>query len=343
MISVGLSETDILPYMQKVNKMLGDNGLVVACINSPKNITVSGKEAHIDALKSLLDDRVFARKLQVDLAYHSPQMNDIATEYLMSIENLEAGDSQKGRPAMISSVTGRRISIDELCQSEYWVKNMVSQVKFSDALIELSSQSTTQTKKLGRAHRNVIQIYDILEVGPHSALQSSIRESLKTVTRGKEISYNSVLVRHVSALDTLLHMAGQLHCLGYSVNLAEINRGEEKQRKAHGPMTLTNLPEYPFDHSQTFWHEGRLSKNFRLRKNPRLDLLGTPAQDWNPLEARWRKFIRLSEMPWVEDHKVRGLFSLIFFHSQLNLSRSMDRLYTPQLECWLWRSKACGS
>lgn len=306
MMSVGLSETDVLPYIQEINKTRGDDSTVVACINSQKNVTVSGKEAQIDALKSLLGDRVFTRKLQVDVAYHSPQMNDIAAEYLMSIDDLETGESQKGRPVMISSVTGRRISTDELCRSEYWVKNMVSQVKFSEALIEMSSQSTKKpTKKLGRAHRNAILIYDILEVGPHSALQAAIRESLKKVTRGNDISYNSVLVRRISALDTMLHIAGHLHCLGYSVNLAEINRGEEKKWKAHSLMTLTNLPEYPFDHSQTFWHEGRLSKDFRLRKNPRLDLLGTPAQDWNPLEARWRKFIRLSETPWVEDHKVR--------------------------------------
>lgn len=305
MMSVGLSETEILPSIQKINKTLGDNGIVIACINSPKNVTVSGREVQIDALKSLLGDRVFVRKLQVDVAYHSPQMNDIAAEYLTSIGDLETGELRKGRPVMISSVTGRRISIDELCQGEYWVKNMVSQVKFSDALIELSSQSNRKmTKKLGRAHRNSILIYDILEVGPHSALQSSIRDSLKTVAREKEISYSSVLVRHVPALNTMLHMAGHLHCLGYSVNLAEINRDERKQWEVHSPMTLTNLPEYPFDRSQTFWHEGRLSKDFRLRKNPRLDLLGTPAQDWNPLEARWRKFMRLSETPWVEDHKV---------------------------------------
>ncbi|MCJ1262836.1 hypothetical protein MMC22_002706 [Lobaria immixta] len=306
-MSVGLSETDIIPYIQKTNKMFEGIDIVVACINSPKNVTVSGRELQIDALKSLLGDRVFARKLQVEVAYHSPQMNDIAAEYLTSIDGLEAGESRKGRPVMISSVTARRISVDELSQSEYWVKNMVSPVRFSDALTELSGQSIKNlTKKLGRAHRNAVLIHDILEVGPHSALQSSIRDSLKTIERGKELSYSSVLVRHMSALDTMLHMAGHLHCLGYSVNLAAINRAEENEWKTHSPTTLTNLPEYPFDHSKKFWHEGRLSKDFRLRKYPRLNLLGTPAQDWNPLEARWRKFIRLSETPWVEDHKING-------------------------------------
>ena len=36
----------------------------------------------------------------------------------------------------------------------------------------------------------------------------------------------------------------------------------------------------------------------------KLDLLGRPVADWNPSEAKWRNFIRVTEMPWVEDHVV---------------------------------------
>ena len=97
---------------------------------------------------------------------------------------------------------------------------------------------------------------------------------------------------------------GRLYCLGYPVKVANVNRTEAT--KATNRMALTDLPEYPFDHSQAYWHESRINKELRLRKHPRLDLLGTQSLDWNPLEARWRKFIRLSETPWVEDHVVNG-------------------------------------
>ena len=88
------------------------------------------------------------------------------------------------------------------------------------------------------------------------------------------------------------------------MKIANVNRTEAT--KATNRMALTHLPEYPFDHSQAYWHEGRISKDLRLRKHPRLDLLGTQSLDWSPLEARWRKFIRFSETPWVEDHVVNG-------------------------------------
>lgn len=304
-MSIGLAAAEVYPYIQEINSAFKDSGITVACINSPKNVTVSGNEAQIDALKILLDDRTFTRKLQVGVAYHSPHMNDIASEYLASIKNLETGEPFQEKLIMISSVTGKSISTDELCQGEYWVNNMISQVKFLQALKVLSYQTTRNSKKkLGEGHRNAIVIHDLLEIGPHSTLQWPIRDTLKTTARGNEISYHSVLIRNMSALDTTLHTAGHLHCLGYPVNLTNVNRVETKRAEANDTMTLTNLPEYPFDHSQTFWHESRLNTGFRLRKYPRLDLLGTPALDWNPLEARWRKFINTSETPWVGDHKV---------------------------------------
>lgn len=93
----------------------------VACINSSDNVTISGDEASIDVLKINLDaDGIFARKLVVTVAYHSPQMNEIAAEYLAAIQNLEKGQSSRYPPIMISSVTGDRVTPDELRESEYW-------------------------------------------------------------------------------------------------------------------------------------------------------------------------------------------------------------------------------
>ena len=68
---------------------------------------------------------------------------------------------------------------------------------------------------------------------------------------------------------------------------------------------LANLPEYPFNRSQRYWHESTMSRNLRLRKHPRLQLLGTPLVDWNfSDEGRWQKVFDSIEMPWIEDHKV---------------------------------------
>ena len=304
MISVALSETEVLPYLEKITLQFGERGLTVACINSPKNVTVSGDESQVDVLKSQLSkDHIFARKLHVTVAYHSPQMTAIASEYLMLIQDLEEENSAAQNITMVSSVTGQRVSAAELCRGEYWVQNMVSPVKFSKALGRICSQSSKDfRKKLDGSHRDVIMINNLVEVGPHSALQGPIRDILKTISRGKEVTYSSVLTRNRSAIETILEAAGRLHCFGYPVHLAQINRPSLKA--SQNPLVLPNLPEYPFDHTKTYWHETRLSKGFRFRRHPRLDLLGSPTSDWNPLEAKWRNVIKLSESPWVEDHKV---------------------------------------
>lgn len=99
----------------------------------------------------------------------------------------------------------------------------------------------------------------------------------------------------------MLEPAGYLHCLGLPIDVHRINHGHEPGIRL---MALCNLPEYPFEHSKKYSHESHISKGLRLRSQPRLDVLSKTVLDWNPLEARWRHFLRVSELPWTEHHKV---------------------------------------
>lgn len=47
-------------------------------------------------------------------------------------------------------------------------------------------------------------------------------------------------------------------------------------------------------------------KTHRFRNIPRLDLVGKPVEDFNPLEPRWKNILRVYELPWMTDHKVQG-------------------------------------
>ena len=305
MISVGLSEAQIEPYFLILKQRFGRCGVFVGCVNSLKNITVSGEASQVDALKVLLDaDGVFCRKLKVDVAYHSPQMNEIACDYKIRIACLERRVPLEKACMMISSVTGEIISLDDICSSDYWVNNMVLPVRFLDAVVQLRGFSgKRQRKKLDGSHRYSQTVNDVLEIGPHSALQGPFRDALtSTPTMGK-ISYRSMLIRNLSALDTAQEVIGYMHCSGYEVDLAALHRTSEGHMTLQKP--LVDLPEYPFNHAQTYWHEGRISKHYRFRDQPGNEFLGTPVSDWNPLEPKWTKFIKISELPWVQDHKVR--------------------------------------
>ena len=201
---------------------------------------------------------------------------------------------------MFSTVTASQVTSNRLCQSEYWINNMVSPVRFSDTLIHMCKVSETfQRKKLGQAIQHNIAPTDILEIGPHSTLKGPIRDILKTVPKGNMIQYHSVLLRNAPSVHVLLETIGRLHCSGYCIDLKAANRLSEKSETA-----LIDLPEYPFNHTRRHWLESRISKGYRFRKFGRLDLLGTPNSDPNTLDAQWRNVIRLKECPWIEDHKV---------------------------------------
>jgi acyl transferase domain-containing protein len=57
--------------------------VVVACVNSPSSVTLSGDLAALDEVASRPQkDGILARKLKVPMAYHSHQMSHISQEYI---------------------------------------------------------------------------------------------------------------------------------------------------------------------------------------------------------------------------------------------------------------------
>ncbi|KAL4954233.1 hypothetical protein BDW69DRAFT_183680 [Aspergillus filifer] len=304
MLAIALTPEDACLRLEEINGQHPDSHMGIACVNSPKSLTISGDEQLIDILKAQLDEaEVFARKLKVGVAYHSHQMQEIAEEYRAALGVLEAPSdcNRNFHPEMVSSVTGTWVELSDLLRADYWVRNMVSPVLFLDALSTLcaSSGEAEPAKKLDRSHRRHMPIHHLLEVGPHSVLQAPCKDILKSMKKEKTTTYLSMLVRNAHAVETALMAAGHLHCAGYPVDLSSVNINYIK-----GAKSLSNLPEYPFDRSKSYWHESQLSKSHRLRRFGRNDLLGFPDSNLNPLESRWRNFIRIHEIPWVEDHKV---------------------------------------
>ena len=297
MMAVALSESAIKSYLPQLESDTA--GIVIACINSPKSITVSGTERLVDELKTELDrDNIFCRKLRVNVAYHSNHMNDVAMVYQQLIRDLKAGTYLR-EAVMISSVTGQEVSPKDLSQNEYWVRNLVSPVRFLHAITKTCMQPS---KKLARnkAGGNVVRVDHFLEIGPHATFQGAIRDILSTTATVKSVGYSSILVRNRSARDTTLEAVGGLHCMGYPVILSQVN--SPSPNRSH--RMLVDLPAYPFNHTKKYWLESRISKNYRFRRFPYHELLGAPVTDWNPLEPRWRNIISPANSSWISDHKV---------------------------------------
>lgn len=290
MMAVGLSAKKAGEWLGKVTN--GD--VVIACINSPTSVTLSGDTTAIDQLLQLLkQDGIFARKLLVDTAYHSPHMQAIAQEYYEWICDLEPAEPTDGC-TMHSSVTGSIITSDQLGVVN-WVRNLTSPVRFSDAVHDMLRPA----KDGKRSEENAVDI--LIEIGPHTALQGPVMQTL-SAHNILNIPYYSAVVREKHAIDTALTLAGTLWSRGYDVHVQEINA----YGTYHAMKPLVDLPTYPWKHSQRYYHDVRLEKEYLFRNRPNLSLIGAPTPSLAQREHSWRRIIRLSEEPWIADHKVQG-------------------------------------
>ena len=293
MMAVGASASQVESWMSKIST----GTVVLACINSPTSVTVSGDAAGIDELHEMLKRRdIFARKLKVETAYHSHHMNVIAAPYLHAIHHIQPTSARECRK-MYSAVSGTLVEAAELGPVN-WVRNLVSPVLFSDAVYELLCPITFGKRTAEKA------VDVLLEIGPHAALQGPVAQIMKEygITG---IDYRSILTRGRSAIETTLATMGAIHALGVSVDVAKVNR--DANGDLHdAPRPLVDLPSYRWNHSRTYWGESRISKEHRLREYPQLSLLGAPCPTMGETERLWRGFLRLSEKQWIGDHQIQG-------------------------------------
>ncbi len=297
MLAAGLTPQGAQEYLD----LVPSGSVVIGCINSPNSMTLSGDESEINFLEDRIkSDGKFARKLRVELAYHSSHMQIIAEDFQNSLGELET--SIDFTCPMFSSVTSHLLDDPTMLEASYWCTNLVSTVRFSDAVKNLLTHFT-----MGPRNKMIpTNWFAALELGPHEALKGPFSQCAAAL-KGKRsvVPYASMLRRGESGIQTALEAAGLLWSLGHSIDLMSVNfpgpwSGEEALK------ALSALPPYPWQHRKGFWHEPRAAAAQRLRKFPRTDLLGVPVDDENPFELRWGNVLRSSEAPWMRDHAITG-------------------------------------
>ncbi|KAL2850218.1 hypothetical protein BJY01DRAFT_261657 [Aspergillus pseudoustus] len=293
MIAVGLSRSDAEAYIHQ----LTSGKVVVACVNSPSNVTVSGDIDAIDELQVLLDaDGVFARKLKVDTAYHSHHMVLAMEGYLDRLSEMQTNTGPLDEVMFVSSVTGGPVLQAEELDASYSVTNAVQPVLFSDALESLCRGGAPAEEHVDEPFVDIL-----LEIGPHGALASPVRQILQSPTlKQMKIAYASCLMRKQDARESMLSVASSLWTKGYPLDLGAINFPSGTKNF----LPLPNLPSYPWSHKTRYWHEPRVNRLQRQREHARHDLLGVLSPGQSPAALTWRHFVRLSDQPWVQDHVV---------------------------------------
>jgi acyl transferase domain-containing protein/NADPH:quinone reductase-like Zn-dependent oxidoreductase len=288
MLAVGLGETQVRPYLQHGSS---SGQCTIACVNSPSSVTLSGDQAAVAEVQKLLDrDSIFNRRLKVDIAYHSHHMQAVAGQFGHCLRDLPANNA----PASVrfySSVTGSETST--ALGASYWVDNLVSQVRFGPALKELTEKHFASSS----------DSLAFLEMGPHSALQGPVRQIMNSLERpAGRWAYISSLVRNKDAHVAALEMIGGLFEHGVQVDLTTDLLALPREAL----QVVTDLHPYPWDHSNAYWQESRLSKDYRFRHHAPHDLLGLRLNGTSTIEPIFRHVLSVDELPWLQEHIIDG-------------------------------------
>ncbi|KAK0613233.1 polyketide synthase [Immersiella caudata] len=276
MLAVGLGE-------EESRKLIPEGAdVVVAAINSPRSVTLSGDQAAINQIKAHCDaqnifNRVVATK---GIAYHSAYMEPAAAAYDIPLRKMARDPSgDRAKLPFFSTVKGARWTEDELPMS-YWRQNMERPVSFLPAVSAMFEAGLTH----------------VVEIGPHSALRSPILDIVKAVsTASGTFKYLAAMKRKEDAVNVILTTCGELALHGIDVDVARVNGGAGK--------LLHDFPLYPWDH-RNLSKEARADVEWRQRKFPRHDLLGSVTPGSALSTHIWRNVLSMNHVPWLADHKV---------------------------------------
>jgi acyl transferase domain-containing protein len=207
-------------------------------------------------------------------------MQEVSQLYENLMASIKPAEGKLAVP-LFSSVRGCSTRDAASLGPSYWRLNMERPVLFLSAV-----ESALQVKDL---------FSSALEIGPHSTLSGPFRQICQEV--GEKIQYTNTLTRGVDCTQSVLTALGSLFCQGLVPRLSTLNPPG---------VTMSNLPTYPWNHDSSYWHETRISREFRNREYPEHELLGARVTGGNDLEPSWRNLLDLNHVPWLNDHVISG-------------------------------------
>ncbi|KAF2464420.1 polyketide synthase-like protein [Lindgomyces ingoldianus] len=283
-ISAGVE--DVVPLLDIVTS----GTVVIACENSQKSITVSGEDAALDELETLLEeDGVPHKRLTVDFPYHSPFLEPFVDRYEEDIYMAEFFPDTQHKVEFFSAMAGRRIDPAAVKKPSYWASSAKFRVRFTSAITALL-KSKTPPEVIVEIGSNPTLIWAIKSI--MKGLRAQVRqppETLPTLQRGE------------NARLSMLKLAGSLYSLGQRLNLAQVNlvAGGHPGR----PHLVDGIRPYPWTRSR-YWIESKIRDDHLQRSFPRNDLLGYAMTRFSDGETSWFNNFELDDMPWLRDFQV---------------------------------------
>ncbi|MFI9066241.1 type I polyketide synthase [Streptomyces sp. NPDC053429] len=212
MLSVDLSPE------QAADVAAQEGGVCVAAENSPTSTVLAGDAAALERIGRRLErEGVFHRSVRVNVASHSPVMDQLRDDLLVRLAGIAPRD---GRVPLHSTVRDCLLTGAEL-DAAYWMDNLRRPVLFLDGVRRLVKESATV----------------FVEMSPHPLLLTSI-EDIALESGGASAAVASTTRRTADEALALTRSLGAFFAAGGRVDW---------ERWFRGPARQVKLPAYPWD------------------------------------------------------------------------------------------------
>ncbi|MBV6700085.1 SDR family NAD(P)-dependent oxidoreductase [Kitasatospora aureofaciens] len=268
MLAVRATEDEVLPLLGEL--------VSIAAVNGPSSVVVSGTEKAVAAIEAHFADRRTTR-LRVSHAFHSPLMDPMLEDFRTVLDGLTFAE-----PAIpiVSNLTGKLATAEQLCTPDYWVRHVRETVRFADGIRALREAGASA----------------LLEVGPDGGLVALAEQTL-----GEESVTAAALRRDRPEESALVTGLARLHVAGVPVDWAELFDGTGARR--------VELPTYPFQHERYWPRPARrigdvTGAGLAPAEHP---LLGATVTLANAEGTLLTGRLSLKAQPWLGDHRVGGV------------------------------------
>ncbi|WP_392535313.1 SDR family NAD(P)-dependent oxidoreductase [Nostoc sp. C117] len=217
----------IAPFGKKVS---------IAAVNTPENTVISGDRQAIQTLLQQLESfGISAKSLAISHAFHSPLMEPILDKFEEIAAKVEYSLPQI---PVISNVTGKLVSGEELTKHSYWRNHLREPVKFYSGMQTLNESGY----KL------------FVEIGPSPILLGMGRKCLPDSTG----DWLPSLRKEQDDWQQLLQSLATLYVRGVVVDWSGFDRDYSRYR--------LQLPTYPWERSR-YWISSEIGPQFQYSQN----------------------------------------------------------------------------
>ncbi len=222
MVAVQASEEEVRDTLEGLEQRVA-----LAAVNGPSSVVLSGDEDATLQLKTIWAERGRkTHRLQVSHAFHSHHMEGMLEQFAQVAAELSFAAP---RIPVVSNLTGRPLSAEQLGDPGYWVEHVRRTVRFAEGIGWIAGQG----------------VESFLELGPDGVLSAMCLECLSDIPEEPRILTATPLLRDGQGeARTVLTALASLWVHGAAVDWAAILEGAEARHVA--------LPTYAFQRER-YW------------------------------------------------------------------------------------------